>query len=77
MAKTTIGILGMHCVACAKPALNARQDSSHKEIKSIRSKFILSLIFSLPLMYFAMATHLKLFVPEFVLHNMALAQFLL
>ncbi|MFZ2602536.1 MAG: heavy metal translocating P-type ATPase, partial [Candidatus Omnitrophota bacterium] len=128
MAKTTIGILGMHCVACAaiiekylkntdgvinvfvnftslkayieynpqkispeklekaieatgykvsKPALNTQQDSSHKEIKSIRSKFILSLIFSLPLMYFAMATHLKLFVPEFVLHNMALAQFLL
>ncbi|MFZ2937693.1 MAG: heavy metal translocating P-type ATPase [Candidatus Omnitrophota bacterium] len=128
MAKTTIGILGMHCVACgaiiekylkntdgvinvfvnftslkayveydpqkispeklekaieatgykvSKPALNTQQDSSHKEIKSIRSKFILSLIFSLPLMYLAMATHLKLFVPEFVLHNMALAQFLL
>lgn len=128
MAKLTIAIQGMHCVACAKaiekylkntdgvinvyvnftwlkayieydpqkispeklekaieatgykvskPALNAQEDSRHKEIKSIKSKFIFSLIFSLPLMCLAMATHLNIFVPEFVLHNMALAQFLL
>lgn len=60
-----------------KPTFNTQQDASNKEIKSIRSKFIFSLIFSLPLMYLAMATHLNLFVPKFVLYNMALVQFLL
>jgi Cu+-exporting ATPase len=48
-----------------------------KEIKSLKFKFTISLILSLPLMYFAMAQGLKLPIAKFIIDNMALIQFLL
>jgi Cu+-exporting ATPase len=45
-----------------------------KEIKSLKIKFILSLCFSIPLMYFAMFSTL---VPKIFLKHMSLVQFLL
>ena len=58
-------------------ALDAEQNLRTKEILSIKIKFIVSLVLSLPLMYFAMSPHLKLPLPKFILENMALVQFLL
>ena len=58
-------------------ALDAEQNLRTKEILSIKIKFIVSLVLSLPLMYFAMTPHLKLPLPKFILENMALVQFLL
>jgi Cu+-exporting ATPase len=58
-------------------ALDIEQNLKAKEILSIKIKFIVSLVFSLPLMYLAMSPHLKLPVPRFIQDNMAIVQFLL
>jgi len=58
-------------------ALDAEQNLRTKEILSIKVKFIVSLVLSLPLMYLTMAPHLGLPLSKFILENMALVQFLL
>ena len=58
-------------------ALEIEQRLRAQEISGVKIKFIVSLVLSLPLMYFAMSSHLKLPLPEFILANMALTQFLL
>lgn len=48
-----------------------------KEIKSLKLKFIISIILATPLMYFAMATGMKLPLAPWMKEHMALIQFLL
>ncbi len=57
--------------------LDIEKEIRGREIKSYKLKFIVSLLFSLPLMYFAMAAGFKLPVSEFIENNMALIQFIL
>jgi len=57
--------------------VDAEKEAREKEIKTLKLKFIVSIILSTPLMYFAMATGMKLPIPQFIVNNMALIQFLL
>jgi Cu+-exporting ATPase len=57
--------------------VDREKEFREKEIKDLKIKFVISLILSMPLMYFAMGTGLNLPIPQFILNNMALIQFLL
>ncbi|MBI2650872.1 heavy metal translocating P-type ATPase [Candidatus Woesearchaeota archaeon] len=57
--------------------LDREKEARKKEISALKTKFFISLILSLPLIYFAMAPTVGLAVPEFIHHNMVLIQFLL
>jgi len=48
-----------------------------KEIKSLKVRFSISLILSIPLLYLAMGPHLGLGLPDSIMGNMVLIQFLL
>jgi Cu+-exporting ATPase len=58
-------------------SIDLEKEIREREIKSYKIKFIFSLIFSIPLMYFAMAEGFKLPLSKFFLDNMALIQFIL
>ena len=53
------------------------KEAREKEIKTLKTKFYISLVLSLPLLYFVMAPHIGLAIPTFVEENIALIQFLL
>ena len=73
--KETIKAVGYEPVEEA--AKDAEKEAREKEIRSTRNKFILSLILSLPLLYFAMASPLKLPIHSFIEENMPIIQILL
>jgi Cu+-exporting ATPase len=75
--KETIKNAGYTPLEEEEATVDREKEIREKEIKSLKIRFIISLILSLPLMYFAMATGLRLPVPEFIDNNMALIQFLL
>ena len=58
-------------------AIDLEKEAREKEIKSLKIKFIISIILAAPLMYFAMATGLKLPLAPWMKEHMALIQFLL
>lgn len=58
-------------------SLDSEQRFSLRQITSIKVKFILSLILSLPLAYFAMAHPSGFSLPRIILENTALIQFIL
>jgi len=53
------------------------KDERDKEVKSGKLKFIIAIILSIPLLYFAMGPHIGLEIPEVFEKNLALVQFLL
>ncbi|MEW6456701.1 MAG: heavy metal translocating P-type ATPase [Acidobacteriota bacterium] len=58
-------------------SIDREKEIREKEITSLKIKFIVSLILSIPLAYFAMGPHIGLPIPSFVLKNIALIQFIL
>jgi Cu+-exporting ATPase len=52
------------------------KETREREIKSLKIRFLISLLLAIPLLYFAMAPHLGLPVSDAILGNMALIQFL-
>jgi len=48
-----------------------------KEIRSVKNKFLFSAIFSVPLLYISMGHMVAFPIPDFLVRNMALVQFLL
>ncbi len=61
--------------AVVKPDLE--KEAREKETNSFKRNFIISLLFSLPLMYFMAAAMLGLPLPEIIMRNEAVLQFLL
>lgn len=57
--------------------VDIEKETREKEIRSLKIKFIISIVLAAPLMYFAMATGLKLPLSPFIREHMALIQFLL
>jgi Cu+-exporting ATPase len=57
--------------------VDREKEAREKEIKTLKIKFFISLILGLPLLYFVMAPHIGLAIPEFVEQHMAIIQFLL
>jgi Cu+-exporting ATPase len=53
------------------------EEAREKEIKSYKARFFISAILGIPLLYFAMAPHVNLPLPDFSDSAMALIQFLL
>jgi len=60
-----------------KVAIDIEKEAREREIGSLKIKFLISLILAIPLLYFAMAHHLGLPVPNSIMANMAMIQFLL
>ncbi|RMF54616.1 copper-translocating P-type ATPase [Candidatus Woesearchaeota archaeon] len=73
--KETIQSLGYKPVEEA--AHDSEKEAREKEIKSLKKKFVVSIILSIPLLFFAMAPHIGISIPEFFEKNMALIQFIL
>ncbi|MFH1288849.1 MAG: heavy metal translocating P-type ATPase [bacterium] len=61
----------------AESTVDAEKEARAKEIKTLKLKTIFSFILGLPLLYIAMGPHMGLALPEFVIKNMALFQFIL
>ena len=57
--------------------LDREKDARKKEIQSLRIKLIVSIIFSIPLLYLVMSPMLGFDLPELIHKNLALIQFLL
>jgi Cu+-exporting ATPase len=75
--KETIKTAGYTPIEEEEVTPDAEKEVREKEIKSLKRKFSISIILASPLMYFAMATGLNLPIPQFIMDNMALIQFLL
>lgn len=75
--KETIKAAGYTPIEEEKATVDAEKEARGKEIKSLKIKFTVSIILAAPLMYFAMATGLKLPLTTFIKQHMALIQFLL
>ena len=56
---------------------DGEKDAREKEVKEGKFKFIVAIILSIPLLYFAMGPHVGLGIPEIFEKNLALVQFLL
>lgn len=56
---------------------DSEQDKRTKEISIWRRKFLVSALFSIPLLYLSMGAHMGLPVPEFLAENSSFFQFLL
>ncbi len=56
---------------------DAEKQARDKEIKSLKTRFLISIILAAPLLYFAMAPHIALPIPSFVENNMAVIQLIL
>ncbi len=60
-----------------KATVDVEREARIKEVRSLKIKFIISILLAAPLMYFAMAMGFKLPLAPFIKHHMALIQFLL
>lgn len=60
-----------------KITADIEKQARDREIRSLKVKFWVSLILAIPLLYFAMGPHLGLGVPDSIMGNMALIEFLL
>jgi len=75
--KETIKAAGYTPIEEEEITADIEKQARDKEIKSLKVRFSISLILSIPLLYLAMAHHLGLPVSHSILGNMALIQFLL
>ena len=75
--KETIKTAGYTPIEEEEATVDVERKAREKEIGSLKIKFIVSIILAAPLMYFAMATGLKLPLSSFMKQHMALIQFLL
>ena len=75
--KETIKVAGYTPIEEEEATVDVERKAREKEIGSLKIKFIVSIILAAPLMYFAMATGLKLPLSSFMKQHMALIQFLL
>jgi len=75
--KETIKAAGYTPIEEEEITADIEKQARDKEIKSLKVRFSISLILSIPLSYLAMAHHLGLPVSHSILSNMALIQFLL
>ena len=75
--KATIKAAGYEPIEEEKATPDLEKEAREKEIKSLKAKFTVSIILAAPLMYFAMATGLKLPLASWIKTHMALIQFLL
>ncbi|MAG91213.1 copper-translocating P-type ATPase [Candidatus Woesearchaeota archaeon] len=57
--------------------VDREKEAREKEINTLKLKFWISFVLGMPLLYFVMAPHLGLTIPEFVERNFALIQFVL
>lgn len=58
-------------------SIDREKEIREKEIKSLKIRFLVSLILSIHLAYFAMGPHIGIPIPSFVVKNIALIQFIL
>lgn len=75
--KETIKAAGYTPIEEKEATVDVEKAAREKEIRSLKAKFIISIILAAPLMYFAMATGLRLPLSAFIKQHMALIQFLL
>jgi Cu+-exporting ATPase len=75
--KQTIKAAGYIPIEEEEATVDVEREARKKEIKSLKIKFSVSIILAAPLMYFAMATGLRLPLSSFIKQYMALIQFLL
>jgi len=75
--KQTIKAVGYIPIEEEEATPDIEKAAREKEIKSLKTKFTISIILAAPLMYFAMATGLKLPIHPFMIKHMALIQFIL
>jgi len=75
--KETIKAAGYTPIEEEEATVDAEREAREKEIRSLKMKFVVSITLASPLMYFAMATGLKLPLSSFMIEHMALIQFLL
>lgn len=68
---------GYKTIVSEEGAIDLEKEARESEIKSLKLKFIISIILATPLMYFAMATGMKLPLVPWMKEHMALIQFLL
>ena len=83
-AKATLGALhqgiakaGYKTIGPEETTVDVERETREEETRSLKKKFIVSIMLASPLMYFAMATGLKLPLTPFIRQHMALIQFLL
>ena len=83
-AKATLGELhraiaksGYKTIGSEETTVDVERETREQETRSLKKKFIVSIMLASPLMYFAMATGLKLPLTPFIRQHMALIQFLL
>ncbi len=74
--KETIKAVGYTLIEEEEATVDAEKKAREKEIRSLKIKFTVSIILAAPLMYFAMATGMKLPLAPFIRQHMALIQFL-
>ena len=74
--KETIRVAGYTAIE-EEASVDVEKKAHEKEIRSLRIKFIISIVLATPLMYFAMAIGLKLPLAPWMIRHMALIQFLL
>lgn len=60
-----------------EPTADTEKQARDKEIRNLKLRFMISLVFSVPLFYFAMAPHFGIPIPVFAEENAAIIQFLL
>jgi len=75
--KETIKAAGYTPIEEEEVTVDAEKEARQKEVRSLKIRFTISIILASPLMYFAMATGLKLPLAPFMIQHMALIQFLL
>jgi Cu+-exporting ATPase len=75
--KQTIKAAGYTPIEEQEATVDVERKAREREIRSLKIKFIVSIILAAPLMYFAMAAGLKLPLAPFMKQHMALIQFLL
>lgn len=75
--KETIKAAGYTPIEEKEVTPDIEKEARHREIRSLKIKFWISLSLGIPLLYFAMAPHLGLSLSDSILRNMALIQFLL
>ncbi|MEW6087537.1 MAG: heavy metal translocating P-type ATPase [bacterium] len=73
--KETIKDSGYTPLEETESTVDAEREAREKEINTLRFKTIFSFILGIPLLYLAMGHHIGLPVPEIIMKNMALLQF--
>lgn len=60
-----------------EPTADVEKEAREREIRNLKLRFIIATLFGIPLLYSAMAHHVGIPVPIFIIENAAIIQFLL